>query len=76
MDVERLRAGAQRSLEDAALERVHRGRRDALGDSLQLSRSVDAGHRIDKLEVQRCVHDAAMTVYGKPTHEQSARRCP
>ena len=67
MDVERLGAGAQRALENAALERMHRGRRDTLGDSLQLSRSLDASHRIDELEVQRCVHDAAMTGNGTLT---------
>src|SRR5512138_1704670 len=64
VDVESLAPGPQGPLEDPAFERVHRRCRDAVRHGLQLSGAIDPCYGIDELEVQRCVHDAAMTVEG------------
>jgi len=62
LEVERLGPGSERPFEDAALERMHGGRRDAIGDNSELGRAVDLRDGIDQLEVLRCVHDAPMTM--------------
>ena len=70
LEVERLGPGSKRPFEDATLERMHGGRRDAIGNRSELGLAVDLRDGIDELEVLRYVHDAPMTMM---RHRTAAR---
>jgi len=78
LEVERLGPGSERPFQNATLERMHGGRRDAIGNDSESGLPVDLRDGINQLEVLRCVHDAPVTMNERPNSrsrpQQSARR--
>ena len=62
MDVQGLGTGTKSTVEHPPLERVHGSRSDAVGHDLQLGRTVDSRYGVYEFQVERGVHDVAMTV--------------
>ena len=67
LEVERLGPGSQRSFQNAPLERMHGGRRDAIRNDSELGLAIDLRDGIDQVEVLRCVHDAPMAMMRERT---------
>jgi hypothetical protein len=62
LEVERLGPGSERTFQNATLERMHGGRRDAIGNDSESGLPVDLRDGINQLEVLRCVHGAPVTM--------------